>query len=302
MAKKINYNLLRILHALLSSESSSLAAEKLNISQPAVSKHLNNLREHFRDPLIVRFNGSNKLTTKAKKLKAQVAVALSQVNSVFSIDDYFHPLQSDVHINIATNSTSIRLKFAQIIKKIHLRAPNISFSFIPICEQIDYKISMGEVDLFIGSHNLINVDVPVDSEILYKSAVKCILSNKHPLSISKNHKLTRRNLEDYPHVIDKSGFSSTANAEAYFKKLQISPKKIFSVMERGAALSILNETNAIFLAPVFFDGRILNKMGLIQMDLPEPVPESKYIIGWPSYWNNNMTHRWVREHFLADQS
>ncbi len=52
--RSIDLNLLKALDALLETRSVTRAAERLNLTQPAVSGMLTRLREAFDDPLFVR--------------------------------------------------------------------------------------------------------------------------------------------------------------------------------------------------------------------------------------------------------
>ena len=55
---KPDLNLLKVLDALLKDRSVTKAAERLNLSQPAMSHALNRLREQLNDPLMMRsFHG-----------------------------------------------------------------------------------------------------------------------------------------------------------------------------------------------------------------------------------------------------
>jgi DNA-binding transcriptional LysR family regulator len=51
--KKLDLNLLVVLDALLQEHSVSKAAQRLNLSQPAVSSALRRLREYFADEILV---------------------------------------------------------------------------------------------------------------------------------------------------------------------------------------------------------------------------------------------------------
>lgn len=55
--KRINLNLILHLDALLSEKSVSAAAEKVFVSQPAMSSSLKQLRELFKDPLLIPGKG-----------------------------------------------------------------------------------------------------------------------------------------------------------------------------------------------------------------------------------------------------
>lgn len=64
--KRINLNLISHLDALLSEKSVSAAAAKVFVSQPAMSASLKQLRELFKDPLLVPGKGEYFLPQKQR--------------------------------------------------------------------------------------------------------------------------------------------------------------------------------------------------------------------------------------------
>ncbi|AJR08827.1 LysR family transcriptional regulator [Photobacterium gaetbulicola] len=62
-------NLLKVLVVLLQEKNTRKAAERLGISQPAVSRALVKIRSHFDDPLFIRQPRGLKLTPKAQGLE-----------------------------------------------------------------------------------------------------------------------------------------------------------------------------------------------------------------------------------------
>ncbi|HEX2561790.1 LysR family transcriptional regulator [Phenylobacterium sp.] len=69
--------LLAPLNALLQTASVGAAAERLSLSQPAMSRILGRLRETFSDPLLVRVGLRMELTPRAEALKAPLAELLA---------------------------------------------------------------------------------------------------------------------------------------------------------------------------------------------------------------------------------
>ena len=73
---RIDLNLLVALQHLLEEESVTKAAERLFITQPAMSKTLHRLRETFDDPLFVRSGRGLSPTPRAVELKKQLPLSL----------------------------------------------------------------------------------------------------------------------------------------------------------------------------------------------------------------------------------
>lgn len=77
-------NLLRVLDALLRERNVSRAAERLALSQPAVSNALNRLRELLDDPLLVRAGRAMQPTPRALALEARSARRCGRSNRAWA--------------------------------------------------------------------------------------------------------------------------------------------------------------------------------------------------------------------------
>jgi DNA-binding transcriptional LysR family regulator len=82
--RRIDLNLLVILDALLSEQHVTRAAERLHLSQPAVSHALARLRDLLGDPLLVRAGAGLVPTSRALELMAPLTEALAQVQSLLA--------------------------------------------------------------------------------------------------------------------------------------------------------------------------------------------------------------------------
>src|SRR6516165_948922 len=79
----IDPKLLLALHALLQEGSVTRAAGRRGIGQPAMSRSLARLREHFKDPLLVRKGRQLVLTPVARALAPSVEKATNAIADVF---------------------------------------------------------------------------------------------------------------------------------------------------------------------------------------------------------------------------
>src|SRR5262245_47169145 len=90
--ENINLNLLKALHALLSEQNVSKAGERIGISQSGMSITLGQLRNLYKDDLLVRSTqGRMQLTAFAKKLVQPVKEAMFHAEAVFVGSIPFEP-------------------------------------------------------------------------------------------------------------------------------------------------------------------------------------------------------------------
>src|SRR5210317_1547630 len=81
---KIDLNLLISLHTLLEERSVSRAAERLFITQPAMSKTLSRLRNLFGDPLFTRSSHGMQPTPRARALAGDLNSILEGIAELVS--------------------------------------------------------------------------------------------------------------------------------------------------------------------------------------------------------------------------
>lgn len=91
---RLDLNLLVALDALLSERSVTRAAERLHLSQPALSASLSRLRTHFDDRLLLRRGNASELTPLARRLADRTATALDAARLVFDSRTTWDPTTS----------------------------------------------------------------------------------------------------------------------------------------------------------------------------------------------------------------
>src|SRR3546814_12415889 len=89
--KGLNLNLLVVLDALLREKSVTKTAERLNVTQPAISAALQRLREYLEDPLLDRNGRLLELTHRAKFLAFPVREFLLLFHSSLFTTPIFFP-------------------------------------------------------------------------------------------------------------------------------------------------------------------------------------------------------------------
>ena len=83
LLSRLDLNLLVSLDALLTERSVTRAAERLHLSQPALSASLARLRTHFNDPILARRGNTYELTPFALRLAEHTTTALDAARRVF---------------------------------------------------------------------------------------------------------------------------------------------------------------------------------------------------------------------------
>lgn len=144
-------NLLRVLDALLRERSVSRAAERLSLSQPAVSNALNRLRELLDDPLLVRVGRAMQPTPRALTLETPIRNALQQIEHSLSAGESFDPAHSRQRFRIAVTDYVELLCMPALMRRLAEQAPGIRLAIQHLAPTLPAEaLDNGEIDLALG--------------------------------------------------------------------------------------------------------------------------------------------------------
>jgi len=95
--QRIDLNLLAALDALLAERNVTRAAERMHMTQSAMSGVLSRLRDYFEDPLLVPVGRSMQLTPRAESLIQPVRDIILQVDATLGVKPDFKPAEARRH-------------------------------------------------------------------------------------------------------------------------------------------------------------------------------------------------------------
>jgi DNA-binding transcriptional LysR family regulator len=128
----IDLNLLMALEALLAERNVSHAASRLGRSQPTLSAALSRLRRLFDDDLLVRRQGSYRLTPFAEGIYPDVVGAVAAVGKVLGVSPAFDPATSRREFTIMTSDYVVHVLAGPLLKLLTERAPTVRLQLLSL--------------------------------------------------------------------------------------------------------------------------------------------------------------------------
>ncbi|MEX0695235.1 MAG: LysR family transcriptional regulator [Rhodospirillales bacterium] len=179
--RSVDLNLLVVFDALLGELHVTRAANKVGLSQPAMSNALGRLRHIFNDELLVRTAAGMQATPRAVELANPVRQVLRQIEHVFESAPAFDPTTSTRHFNIRMSDVLAMLLLPKFLINLEKRAPAISvdISHTAPGETVE-ALERDELDLAV-SMGLVH-STSVRSEFLMPDRMVCVMRKDHPLS------------------------------------------------------------------------------------------------------------------------
>ena len=148
--RSFDLNLLRVLDVLLDECNVTRAAERLALTQPAVSSMLNRLRDTFDDPLFIRSQRGLIATERALSLSAPVKDVLHQANQLLA-PAKFDPTEFEGSITIAATDYAHKVFLSPFFGWIYQQAPNLKVTTTPLQKSVLVdQLAQGQVDIGIS--------------------------------------------------------------------------------------------------------------------------------------------------------
>lgn len=176
----MDLNLLRYLVVLVQECSVSRAADRVFITQPAMSAALKRLREVFSDPILVRSGQTMSATPRARELIATVEPMLQSVHGLTQRQPVFDPPRARHSFTVMGSDFVQFALFARLVRLLAKEAPGVEMVVRPANPgKVQAWMESGQVDLGIGY-----LPAPPESlraKLLFGEEQVCLVRKGHPV-------------------------------------------------------------------------------------------------------------------------
>jgi LysR family transcriptional regulator, nod-box dependent transcriptional activator len=169
---KLDLNLLVALDAMITERSISKAAQRMHMSQSAMSNALSRLREYFDDDLLVQVGRKMELTPRAESLMEAVRDVLVRIDTTVATQLSFDPASADREFKIFVSDFTLATLAPHLLALASRVAPRVRFQFLAQIDQPQKALERGEADLLVIPKSYCSPDHPVDP--LFEEDFCCI--------------------------------------------------------------------------------------------------------------------------------
>jgi DNA-binding transcriptional LysR family regulator len=160
--KGLDMNLLVAFDTLLETRSVSRAAERMHLSQPAMSSALGRLRTYFNDEILVAHGKRMHPTAHAVGLLPQVRECLRMVDALISTSTLFDPATSQRTFRIVASDYMTAAVMVPLVHRLATVAPQVRIEIILPTDQSQAQVEQGQVDLLVTPEDYIAREHPAD--------------------------------------------------------------------------------------------------------------------------------------------
>ncbi len=164
--KGLDLNLLVAFDVLMATRSVSRSAERLNLSQPAMSAALARLRDYFGDELLVLQGKRMHPTAFAIGLAPQISDTLQRLEAMIVASPEFHPATSQRSFTIVTSDYVLASIIVPLIAELAEEAPGVRINCMLPQAASAKSLDEGKIDMMISPDYMITGSHP--AYLLYR--------------------------------------------------------------------------------------------------------------------------------------
>lgn len=244
----IDLNLLVVFQLLYELRHTGQVAERLGITQPAVSNALARLRKQLSDELFERTPAGLSPTPYADRIIDVVQTGLFSLETGLSAPENFDPRVSTRTFRIAISGLEQIQILPSLLSHLELNAPNLKIQ--TVCGSsgsLKADLEQGDIDLAIGFFP--QLQAGFYQRRLYEEVYLCLMRRDHPMLQGAN---TTQRLASFKHLIVEAAESGHAHVERVLRDAGVLDTRRLHVPSFMSAPFIVRDSDFIATLPERF--------------------------------------------------
>ncbi|ARD20604.1 LysR family transcriptional regulator [Shewanella japonica] len=249
--QNLDLNLLHVFFILYQERNMRLTANRLFVTQPAISKSLQKLRHHFDEELFVKISTGLEPTSFADKLYKSASPIYQNLEIAINSANVFSPEALDDTLNIALSSFLLNSIGSKLYGIIHAAAPNCKVHMYKWSNDTLASIQQDQIHLGIN-YQVSQLPGEISETVIAQDTFKCYVRNGHPCK--KNIITIPEAAEfDFATIIAADWNATRTFAQQVFEKYNLDYSIKFRSELPSAVIEAVSKTDMIVPLSGFLD-------------------------------------------------
>ncbi|HEX6136937.1 MAG TPA: LysR family transcriptional regulator [Casimicrobiaceae bacterium] len=292
----LDLNLLVAFDAIVKERNITLAAQRIGLSQPAMSSALGRLRKTFNDQLFVRTGSGMQPTPYAQLLAPPIQRACELIATSLQIGAEFEPATSTRAFSFYMTDIGEAVYLPRLLSALAERAPRTRVQVLRIPERgAQEAMAAGEVDIAIGLFP--SLKAGFFQQRLYRDEFVCVLRADHP---QVGGELTLKQFAALRHaVIATAGTGHEITVERAFGEQRLRRRVALTIPHFMAVPVIVAHTDVVATVPRRLALAFAGYPNVRLLEPPIPIPQFEIKQHWHRRYHHDPANKWLRR-LLAD--
>lgn len=285
----IDLNLLIAFDALLEEGSVTKAAQRVGLSQPAMSNALRRLRKAIGDELLVRTKAGMVPTPRALELAGPVRDALTTLSRALEDHGRFDPATAERRFTLAANDYAEMVLLPALAQMLAQRAPGVDLRVRILGDLPGSALESGEIDLAVGAFQ----DMPGSfrQQGLFRDRFVCVVRPDHP---DIQGSLSLDQYTRHPHVLIAPRARGQGVVDHVLAQRGLKRRVAVSVPHFSVAPMLVAQTDHVLTLASRVACAFGAALGLQLLEPPVQLPQFTIRQVWHQRFQQDPAHVWLR--------
>ncbi|QJR80001.1 LysR family transcriptional regulator [Alteromonas pelagimontana] len=286
-------NLLMIFDAIMTEGAITRAADRLAMTQPAVSNALSRMRSAWGDELFVKDGRGIQPTSFAKNMWSQIQAPLSQLEDAVN-PTQFTPATAKRTFRIAATDTFVDMVWGPLRQIIESEAPGINIYAVPNPSlESDKILKDAEAELAISKY--FHPEHVIRSEHILDPRYVVVMRPDHPLA---KRRLALQEFVEAEHLLVSVTGDVTGPTDQALMNIGMTRRVAMSVNNFYNVPSLLKNSNLICVAPSIVLEKEIFSGDLAVFETPVEIAPTPISLLWHKRQEHDLGLQWLRRHVV----
>lgn len=292
--RKLDLNLLVVLEAIHAEGSLTRAAQRLHLSQPALSHALARLREALDDPLFQRQGNRMVPTPRTQRLMGPLHEALGLIGDAVQEGARFDPATARQEFRLGLRDVFEATTLPALLGQIAREAPGVRLASVRADRrELETDLADGRLDVALDVLLPLAPDGDIRREPLSRDRLMVVARQGHP-AITRG-KLALDAYLGAGHLLVSSRRRGPGFEDQELARLGHERQIVLRCQHYFAACRVVASTDYLLTMPAQYATVANAGLGNVLLEMPASLPPMDVYLYWHESRENDPANRWLRE-------
>src|ERR1700758_940347 len=286
--RDLDLNLIYPLHALLEECHVTRAAKRSFLSQSAMSRALERLRDMFGDPLLVRNGRGYERTVRGERVLRDLESLMPRLEDMVR-GEKFDPARSREIFRVAMSDHAAMITLPSLLAKVRKAAAHIKLEVSAAGADTYEDVAAGRINIFLCAEE---APPSLDSEMLFTLDFVCLVGAALPV---RARRLTLKQYLEFQHVLVEIREGQQALVDRALSQLSAKRHVALTLPFFVPAIFAIAQTDLILTVPRGLAKITAVMAGVRIVEAPREIKSFPYFMAWHPRLTNEPAHKWFHE-------
>lgn len=290
--RNLDLNLIAPLHALLEECHVTRAAKRSFLSQSAMSRALERLRDMFGDPLLVRNGSGYERTVRGERILRELESLIPRLEGMVR-GEKFDPARSQEIFRVAMSDHAAMIVLPTLLASLRSAAPHVKLEVSASGAETHEDIAAGRTHMLLCPEE---APPSLETEMLFTLDFVCLIGAALRV---RGRRLTLKQYLDFQHVLVEIREGQQALVDRALSRLAAKRRVAVTLPFFVPAIFAIAQTDLILTVPRKLAEITADMANVRVVEAPQEIQSFPYFMSWHPRLTNEPAHLWFREQLRA---